>query len=252
MDSKLVRDVRLLKAYAVGTTICLVVLLLTAFQSERKQKFGEVDAERINIVEPDGRIDMVITDKVHFPPPVWKGKPMDVGRQGTTGQGLPGIIFYNGEGTEDGGLAFSGGTRDGKYEAGAGLIFDQYDQDQIVGIEYDDDNGERSAGLHVWERPNSPLIDLIRKQQSIQSMPNGPEKDAALKQFQEQASRGDFGGQSRVFVGKNEKNTSEVTLADAQGKPRIRMTVESGGRPTLEFLDKDGKIVYSLPPSGEK
>jgi hypothetical protein len=50
----------------------------------------------------------------------------------------------------------------------------------------------------------------------------------------------------------NEKNTSEVTLADAQGKPRIRMTVESAGQPTLEFLDKDGKIVYSLPPGGGK
>jgi hypothetical protein len=67
-----------------------------------------------------------------------------------------------------------------------------------------------------------------------------------------EARRGDFGGQSRVFVGKNEKNTSEVTLADAQGKPRIRMTVESAGQPTLEFLDKDGKIVYSLPPGGGK
>lgn len=187
MDAKLVRDVRLLKAYAVGTTICLIVLLLTAFQSEKKQRFGEIDVERINIVEPDGRVDMVITDKANFPPPVWKGKPMDVGRQGESGQGLPGIIFYNGEGTEDGGLVFNGATRDGKYEAGAALNFDQYDQDQVVDIGYDDNNGERSAGLHVWERPNSPLIDLVRKQQSIQGMPNSPEKDAVSKQFQEQA-----------------------------------------------------------------
>jgi hypothetical protein len=252
MNAKLVRDVRLLKAYAIASTVCFFILLLTAAQSERKQRFGEIDAERINIVEPDGRVDMVITDKAHFPPPSWKGKPMDVGRQGETGQGLPGIVFYNAEGTDDGGLAFSGGTREGKYQAGAGLIFDQYDQDQIVGIAYDDDNGERTAGLHVWERPNTPLIDLIRKQQSIEGMPEGPAKEAALKQLQEQATRGDFGGQSRVFVGKNEKNTSEVTLADAERKPRVRMTVESAGRPTLEFLDKDGKIVYSLPPGGGK
>jgi hypothetical protein len=33
---------------------------------------------------------------------------MDVERQGTSGQGLPGIVFYNGEGTENGGLIFSG------------------------------------------------------------------------------------------------------------------------------------------------
>jgi hypothetical protein len=252
MDAKLVRDVRLLKAYAIASTVAFLILLLTAAQSEKKQTFGEIDAQRINIVEPDGRVDLVITNQAHFPPPVWKGKPMDVGRQGASGQGLPGIVFYNAEGTENGGLAFSGSTQEGKYQAGAGLIFDQYDQDQIVGIDYDDDNGERTAGLHVWERPNTPLIDLVRKQQSIQSMPEGPAKEAALKQLQEQATRGDFGGQSRVFVGKNEKNTSEVTLADAEGKPRIRMTVESTGRPTLQFLDKDGKVVYSLPPDGGK
>jgi hypothetical protein len=252
METELARDVRLLKTYAAITTLGFVVLLLTAFQSERKQKFGEIDAERINIVEPDGKLDMVITDKSHFPAPVWKGKPMDVGRQGEAGRGLPGFVFYNSEGTEAGGLLFSGSSREGKHEAGAGLIFDQYDQDQIVGIDYDENNGERTAGLHVWERPNTPLIDLVRKQQSIQNMPEGPAKQAALKDFQEAAARGEFGGQSRVFVGKTAKNTSEVTLADARGKPRIRMTVEGGGRSTLEFLNQDGKVIFSLPPSGGK
>jgi hypothetical protein len=252
MDAKLARDVRLLKAYAILTTMVLVVLLLTAFQSESKQKFSEIDAERINIIEPDGRVDMVITDKARFPSPVWKGKPLDVGRQGQTGKGVPGIVFYNGEGTEAGGLAFNGSTLDGKHEASAGLIFDQYDQDQIVSIEYGEDNDERIAGLHVWERPNTPLIDLVRKQQSLQSMPEGPAKQAALKRFQEEAARGEFGGQSRVFVGKNEKNTSEVTLSDAGGKPRIRMTVEESGLSHLEFLNEEGKAIFSLPPSGGK
>jgi hypothetical protein len=173
---------------------------------------------------------------------------MDVGRQGETGQGLPGFVFYNAEGTEAGGLAFSGRTREGKHQAGAGLIFDQYDQDQIVGIEYDENNGERTAGLHVWERPNTPLIDLVRKQQTVQKMPEGPAKQTALKDFQAAAARGEFGGQSRVFVGKNAKNSSEVTLADAQGKPRIRITVEATGESRLEFLSQDGKVIYSVPP----
>jgi hypothetical protein len=80
MEAKLARDVRLLKVYAVFITLGCAVLFLTAFQSEKKQKFGEIDAERINIVEPDGRVDMVITDNTHFPPPMWKGKPMEIGR----------------------------------------------------------------------------------------------------------------------------------------------------------------------------
>jgi hypothetical protein len=252
MDARLARDIRLLKGYAVFTTLALIVLFLTAFQSERKPKFGEIDAERINIVEPDGRIDMVITDKAHFPPPMWKGKPMEIGRQGMASEGIPGIIFYNAEGDEAGGLAFSSSHRNGKYQAGTALMFDQYEQDELVGIEYDEENGERTAGLNVWERPNTPLIDLIRKSQTLQDMPEGPAKQAAMKAFQEAGARGEFGGQSRVFVGKNPKNTSEVTLADAQGKPRIRMTVEGNGQARLEFLDQDGKVLYSLPPGGGK
>jgi hypothetical protein len=252
MEAKLARDVRLLKVYAVLITLGSAVLFLTAFQSERKQKFGEIDAERINIVEPDGRIDMVITDNTHFPPPMWKGKPMEIGRQGMASQGMPGIIFYNAEGDEAGGLAFRSSNQNGKRQAGAGLMFDQYEQDELVGIDYDEENGERTAGLHVWERPNTPLIDLVKKSQSVQNMPEGPAKQAALKEFQEAGARGEFGGQTRVFVGKNAKNTSEVTLADAQGKVRIRMTVEGTGQSSLEFLNQDGKVIYSVPPSGGK
>jgi hypothetical protein len=167
-------------------------------------------------------------------------------------QGMPGIIFYNAEGDEAGGLAFKSSNRNGKRQAGAALMFDQYEQDELVGIDYDEENGERTAGLHVWERPNTPLIDLVKKSQSVQNMPEGPAKEAALKEFQEAGARGEFGGQTRVFVGKNAKNTSEVTLADAEGKARIRMTVEGTGLSSLEFLNQDGKVIYSLPPSGGK
>lgn len=45
-----------------------------------------------------------------------------------------GIIFYNDDGEECGGLAFG--------NEGAGLMFDQRDQDQIVGLMYDRALGE--------------------------------------------------------------------------------------------------------------
>lgn len=95
-------------------------------------------------------------------------------------------------------------------------------------------------------------MDVIEKSQSIKSMPEGPAKQAALTEFQEAAAKGEFGGQSRVFVGKNAKGASEVTLADAQGRPRIRLTVKPDGQSTLEFLNQDGKVIYSLPPGAGK
>lgn len=63
MDAKLARDVRLPKVYAAIITIGFLVLLLTAFPSERKQKFSQIDVKCINIVEPDGNLDMVIRER---------------------------------------------------------------------------------------------------------------------------------------------------------------------------------------------
>lgn len=252
MNGKIARDVRLLKVYAVITTFGLVVLFLSGFHSQRAQKVGVIDAQRINIVEPDGRVDMVLTDKAHFPPPVWKGKPINVKRRGAVGRGVPGIVFYNSEGTEDGGLAFMGRTKNGKTEASAALTFDQYNQDQIISMGYDENNGARTAALQVWERPNTPLIDLIKRLQSIQDMPTGPAKQAAQERLQQEEAQGKFGGQTRVFVGRNAKDASEVILSDAQGKPRIRMTVERNGESRLQFLNAEGKVIYCLPPRGKE
>ena len=41
-------------------------------------------------------------------------------------------------------------------------MFDQFKQDQTVGISYNESNGQRSAGLQVWDRSEQPLSDLIR------------------------------------------------------------------------------------------
>ena len=55
METRLQRDVRFLKAYSVIITLLLsVVALAAASQASQKQKFEEIDVERINIVEKDG------------------------------------------------------------------------------------------------------------------------------------------------------------------------------------------------------
>ena len=75
METKLEREVRFLKAYVVGGTLLGVVLVLTAFtlQSTR-QKFGEIDVERINIVEKDGKLRMVISNEERQHPGIVNGK----------------------------------------------------------------------------------------------------------------------------------------------------------------------------------
>src|ERR1041384_8832650 len=120
---------RLLKAYAVAVTALLGVFSVAAFrQAAQKTKFTEIDVERINIVEPDGKLRMVISNRPRSIGPIYKGKPF--GYPGGTRQG---IIFFNDEGTENGGLTLTGQRgADGKYQASTHMSFDQFDQDQIV------------------------------------------------------------------------------------------------------------------------
>ena len=52
METKLQKEVRFLKIYAVVTTLFCAIFLLSAFVMQgKKQKFEEIDVERINIVE---------------------------------------------------------------------------------------------------------------------------------------------------------------------------------------------------------
>src|SRR5437867_1147213 len=119
------RELRLLKGYAVVATILLGTLSLAAFrEASQKTKFTEIDVERINIVEPDGKLRMVISNRPRSIGPIYKGKPF-----GYPGGTRPGMIFFNDEGTENGGLTFTAKKNaDGTYRASTGMSFDQFNQ----------------------------------------------------------------------------------------------------------------------------
>lgn len=57
-------DLRFLKTYAAGSTLAIVFLTGAAFRQTvaPRQKFGEIDVERINIVEKDGRLRLAIAN----------------------------------------------------------------------------------------------------------------------------------------------------------------------------------------------
>ena len=242
MDPKLQKELRFLKAYAAALTLLLTAAVICGFTwANEKMKFDEIDVARINIVEKDGTVKMVISNKDRAPDAIIGGKAYP--RQGGNS---PGIIFFNDKGDECGGLVFAGDDR-GTSRAGSALLFDQLNNDQTVGIMYSESAGHRNAGLHVWDRSDTHITKLIEKLDAIKAMKDGPEKTEAMKKARES---GEFGAQ-RVFVGKDSEKTASVTLFDAKGKPRIKMSVDATGMGRLEFLDETGKVSYSLPESSK-
>jgi hypothetical protein len=240
MESRLEMEVRFLKAYAVVATLVCAVFVLTAFTAQnRKQKFEEIDVERVNIVEKDGKLKMVISNKERFPSVILDGQPTDT-RQNNPSAGM---LFYNEKGDESGGLIHYGAVNKGKAEAFSGLLFDQFNQDQIIGLSYNEGNGSRYAGLSVWDRPETlSTAEFLKRREAILKLPEGAEKTEARRKLREEAVEA-----QRVFVGKGRDKQAGVFLSDAKGKTRIRMQVAADGTSKLEFLDENGKVIYSLP-----
>jgi hypothetical protein len=232
------------RAYLVGCTLFGVAGMVAFTQSVRKPRFDEIDVERINVIAANGKPRLVISNAERAPDVIISGKTYH-----RSGSNEAGMIFYNEEGSENGGMGFSGHTRDGHVSADAGFMFDQYGQDQTVGLTYDEQDGRRSAGLRVWDRPNQSVTVLADMVEPLKQMADGPEKTRRMTAVRDSAAKLGLGGAQRVFVGKQSNKTATVVLADAQSRPRLRMVVDSSGAARIEFLDDTGKVLRTLSAS---
>lgn len=194
---------KILLAYSTLVTTFLAILVLAGFASPRVQRFDEIDVHRINVRESDGTLRMVISNRARLPGVIEKGK-----EHLKTDRPYAGMLFYNDEGTENGGLVF-GGHRNANGEivdSGASLSFDRYGaKSQIVQLAGVDDSKDHLVGLMVSE-----------------SDPTNTRR--------------------RVFIGHDKEGAASVSLMDRNGRRRILLQVAADGTPSLSFLDAEGRV----------
>ena len=232
------RELRFLRVYTVVSSLVLVVLCTAAFrQATPIQTFGEINVARINVVDADGKLRLVISNKDRQHPGMMDGKMIDRPRP------VAGLLFFNEEGDEVGGLTFTGREVNGVRRANAGIMFDQFKQDQTIGFSYSENDGRRSAGLQVWDRPDSKLSELVEKLNAANKIADPDEKKKALAAIVAAAPP----APRRLFVGKTQDKAAVISLSDGAGKPRLNLTVDAAGNPRIEFLDEQGKVVARLP-----
>lgn len=191
---------------ALVSTVALAALLMGA-RSSQQTHFDEISVHRINVTEPDGTLRMVVSNKARLPPIIIKGK-----ERPEMGEPRPqaGMIFYNDEGTENGGLIFGGRTNDkGQVvDSGGSLSFDRYGAGQTIQLAGVDDSENHFAGLAV----------------------------------------NDTGGQ-RVWAGRGRDGLASISLAGTDGKERIRLQVTGEGKASIVFLDAAGTVIQELAPA---
>jgi hypothetical protein len=250
------RELRLLKIYALVSSVSLVCLIcMAARSSANRTKFDVIDAERINIVEPDGKIRLTLANHERMPGGQLAGVALTA-RDGNrtmsnNGPQTAGLLFFNDEGDECGGLVYGNNMVDGEPRALVSLTFDHYRQNEAIGITHGEVGGASRSGVEVWDTGVPLTADHARQYNDALLMKDGPEKEAALKKIAS-ASADESKFTSRLFVGRlAENNAAAVILRDTQGRARIRMTVDASGNPVLAFLDEHGKVIDRLPGSGE-
>ena len=244
-QQNLERDVRFLKRYAVVTTGVMLVMAVGAFlRPPRHEKFTEIDVERINVIEPDGKFRLVISNRPRSIGPIYKGKPF-----GYEGGGRPGLIFFNDEGTENGGLTFTG-ARDslGRYRSSLHMSFDQFNQDQVLNLDYADNNGRRTTGFSINDRADVDIYEWVMQRDSLLTK---YKKDTAsinrdMNAWLASRAKGVPLLAQRMFIGKDPAKNAILNLSDVNGKPRLRLVVDSLGAARIEFLSADGKVTNTI------
>lgn len=237
---RLETQVRVLRRYTILSTLVFASLVAMAFTTGTgTARFTELEVERINVVEADGRHALVIANAARLPGPIIRGEEYPPGISGGRVE-ASGMLFFNHEGTEAGGLTYgSGPTGDGA-SAGGSLTFDRMNQDQVVQIAYQEDAGRVFAGMQVWDRPErhiQGLLDLVVAQRA------GEIDEAA---FVERAMPEIQGTAPRVRLG-SARRSAVLDMNDTRGRTRIRLVVDSLDVARLEFRDAAGRIVLRLP-----
>ncbi|MBA2306400.1 MAG: hypothetical protein H0W08_27750, partial [Acidobacteria bacterium] len=74
MRRSLRREIRFLRVYAVTSSVILVVLCTAAFRQTATAKFDELTVGRINVVDANGALRLVLSNKDRMHPGMMGGK----------------------------------------------------------------------------------------------------------------------------------------------------------------------------------
>ena len=242
------RELIFLRAFAVATVAGLVFISTTAFKKFGNQKFGEIDVERINIVEKDGTVKMIITNIDRFPNGTAKinDRPTNEDRKKRSG-----MLFFNEDGIECGGFIYDGRKTEKGHSAGLSLTYDQYDGDQVLQLITEDykEGDKRFVGssLRFNDRPSKE--SQLRNAEIMKELDELRKKDpkASREKYKEYEAAGLIGEVPRMMLGKSRSESNGLFLFDNKGMPRAMFHVDKQNNAKLDFFDEKGNIIASFP-----
>ena len=246
METSLLRQVRLLQVCVVVLLFSTILLTVNAFHPLlQKQKFKVLEVERVNIRERDGTLKAALSNSAGFN----EGQRAERGRVTFSG-----LMFYNEEGQEEGGLVYSGKGIPGGQNADVTLTMDQYRQDQNVYLHHEEHKDVQTFriedGLSINARPDwTGIKEEYRAYAQMEKLT--PEERDAMRLKSLQAGKI---SSNRLFLGvrRGVKDSAAyddtgIFIKNKWGRNAIRLYVDNDNKPHFEVYDPLGKsIVYEL------
>ncbi len=232
INNKSMKEIRFLKFYSGFLTMALLCTIIYVLSRDREKSFKEISVERINVVESNGDLKLVISNSERQHQGIVNGKSLPKRKR------QAGLIFFNSVGDECGGLIYDGNDK----EAGLVLSVDKYRDDQVMQLQYieNTEKNARKYGMQFWDYPKEDAYEeRIKAFENYQKITDDKEKtEAYLKMKQEGLLPED-----RMFVGKNMNEDLGLFINDKKGKPRIKIYIDSKNNPKIELLNEQGNII---------
>ncbi len=242
------KELTFLRTFAVATAFGVTILTTSAFKKLGNQRFTEIDVERINIVENDGTVKMVITNVARFPNGTDQinNKPTNADRKKRSG-----MLFFNEDGIEAGGFIYDGKKTANGHAAGLSLTYDQYDGDQVMQLLTQDvaqgDQRFVSSTLAFNDRPSKE--SQLKTMGIMKELEELRKKDPKLMQekYKSYEAQGLVGGVPRIMLGKSRNQNNGLFLFDDKGMPKAMFYVDKANKAKLDFFDDKGNTIASFP-----
>lgn len=160
-----------------------------------------------------------------------------------------GMIFFNEEGDEIGGLVFNSAQLPDGRKFGAGhLSFDRYNDNQVINLEHKENiHGSIKSGITFYDRTGNGSfgknLDLIEeyKYQNI----SDDRKKEIIEEIRKMKKNRDLGVE-RVFLG-SDNEIPQLTMKDVMGNERIKLFIDSTNVAKLHFYNEKGVLIGEIP-----
>ncbi len=246
MDPHLTRQVRFLQATVLVLLAVTGLLCVNLFHPLLpRQTFRVIEAGRINIREADGILKAALSNSAGF---------NEAYRASHGGVRFSGLMFYNEEGQETGGLVYLGKETPGGQDSDVTLTFDQFRQDQNVYLHHEEHKDAQGLqiedGLAINSRPDwTQVKEEYGLYDQMEKLPADQREEFQLKALQagKLSTRRLFFGVQRGTKDGRPYDDAGLFIKNKWGRNAIKLYVDEQNRPRFEVYDPLGKtVLYEL------